>query len=61
MISNDNQDRQLLLMKERYFVEDAKLYKIALPRGKKLQRAYPVVERLCIPKKIQIFIVTALS
>ena len=51
LTGNDNQDRQLLLMKERYFVEDAKLYKIALPRGKKLQRSYPVVERLCIPKK----------
>ena len=43
--------RRLLLTREQYFFRDGLLYKLALPRKSKLQRAYPVSERLCIPTK----------
>jgi len=45
--------RQLLLTREQYFIRDGLLYKLALPRKSKLQRAYPVSERLCIPTKFR--------
>jgi len=54
LTGNDKQDRQLLLMNERYFVEDAKLYKIALPRGKKCS-ARTELWNVSASPKIQIF------
>ena len=44
---------QLLLTREQYFIRDGLLYKLALPRKSKLQRAYPVSERLCVPIKFR--------
>ena len=50
---NDKEYRHLLFIMEDYVIEEDKLYKISLPRGKKQQRAYPVKQRLCIPKKFR--------
>ena len=45
--------RRLLLTTEQYFIRNGLLYKLALPRKSKLQRAYPVSERLCIPTQFR--------
>jgi len=42
---------RLLLTKAQYFIQNDLLYKFGMPRREKLQRAYPVSERLCLPQQ----------
>ena len=39
------------LIADQYFIREGLLYKIAIPRNKRVNRVYPVTERLCVPKK----------
>ena len=48
---SDTELHRLLLTKDQYFISEGLLYKLALPRKAKLQRSYPVSQRLCLPKQ----------
>jgi len=48
---SDQQAKQLTLTADNHFIRDGLLYKVAMPRNKRLQRAYAVTERLCLPVK----------
>ena len=50
---SEKEYRQLLLIADLYFIKDGLLYKIAIPRNKRVNRVYPVTERLCVPKKFR--------
>ena len=47
---SDTELHRLLLTKDQYFISEGLLYKLALPRKAKLQRSYPVSQRLCLPQ-----------
>ena len=47
---NEKDHYRLLLTKDQYFIQNDLLYKLGMPRKAKLQRVYPVSERLCLPK-----------
>ena len=46
----DDIDRRTMLMADQFFIEEGKLYKLELPRNKKLQRVLPLTHRLCVPQ-----------
>ena len=48
---DDTTDKKTLLMAEFYFTDNGLLYRIDLPRNKRVQRVQPVNNRLCIPEK----------
>jgi len=47
---NEKDHSRLLLTKDQCFIQNDLLYKLGMPRKAKLQRVYPVTERLCLPK-----------
>ena len=44
-------DKPTLIMADRYIIEQGLLYRIDMPRQKKLARMKPLVKRLCVPKR----------
>jgi len=42
-----------LLITDKYFVEDGGLYRLSIPRNKRLARMRPLAEKLCIPRKFR--------
>jgi len=50
LTDNEQINRQTLLVSQQYFVRDNLLYKIGIPRSRKLNRVQQVSERLSIPK-----------
>jgi len=50
---SEKEYRQLLLIADQYFIKGGLLYKIAIPRNKRVNRVHPVTERLCVPKKFR--------
>ena len=48
---SDKELHRLLLTRDQYFISEGLLDKLALRRKAKLQRSYPVSQRLCLPRK----------
>jgi len=53
LTNREDIDRRTLLICDQFFIENGKLYKLELPRNKKLQRVKPLTHRLCIPEKFR--------
>jgi len=53
LTGNNKKDKVTLLIADQYFVEDGGLYRLSIPRNKRVARMRPLAERLCIPKKFR--------
>ena len=51
ILANDCKiDRLNILISDQYYLENDLLYRISMPRSKKVSRVQPLTQRLCIPK-----------
>ena len=54
LTGNARQDRTILIMAERYLIdEEGLLYRMDIPRKKKLAKLRPIMKRLCIPRRFR--------
>jgi len=53
LTGNNKKDKVTLLIADQYFVEDGGLYRLSIPRNKRVARMRPLTERLCIPRKFR--------
>ena len=53
LTGNTRVDKPTLIMADRYIIEQGLLYRIDMPRQKKLARMKPLVKRLCVPKRFR--------
>jgi len=55
ILTNDCKiDRLNILISDQYYLENDLLYRISLPRSKKVSRVQPLTQRLCVPKKYRL-------
>jgi len=50
LTGDDRKDKTTLLLRDKFMIENNLLYRIDLPRQKRLARLKPVIKRLCVPK-----------
>ena len=51
LTGNEKTDKTILLLADQYFLENDILFRLTIPRNKRVARVSPVSERLCVPKK----------
>jgi len=50
LTGDDRKDKTMLLLRDKFMIENNLLYRIDLPRQKRLARLKPLIKRLCVPK-----------
>jgi len=53
LTGNDKKNKVTLLIADQYFVKDVRLYRLSIPRNKRVARMRLLAERLCIPRKFR--------
>jgi len=51
LTNDDKVDRKTLILADQFFIQDGKLFRLELPRAKRVARVQTLNQRLCIPMK----------